>query len=420
MRGYGRWLIAAGVAGMALFAAGALEAQHATTGPKARYEMDVGTTTGFGGMGAMGGGNPMAAMFGGGRGGGGAQHQLTLRLGSTLAPSGGDPNADHFMPEAADLGESVPLVTPVHVSAPEESGSEAPPDFRRPKGRMLIFWGCGAHAGPGQPVIIDFSKLAAGQMPPNLFTADVPIERGPTEANSRTYGEWPNSKSRRAVSAQSSLIGAHRVAGNYSPEINFTLAQDFMAGLNATSQSAPDGSTPMSWNAVPAATGYYAYLFGAQGRGDGDADVVMWSSASRQEFGGGLSDWLAPATVARLIAQHIVMPPSQTSCTVPAEVKQAAGQYMMVQLYAYGPEENFAYPPRPADPRAAWNVEWTAKARYRSTTGMMLGMPGMGGMQGSDNENGDNDDADNSNKPPPPKCKGHGLGGMLKARLGGC
>lgn len=410
--------LGAGAAVTAWTIAGALHAQRTTSGPKARYQMDVATTSGFGGMGAMGGGNPMAALLGG-RGGGSVQHTLLLRLGSTLAPSGGAPHADHFMPAGADLGASVPLVTPEQTSAagtPEEPGM--PHDFQRPKGRMLIFWGCGAHAGPGQPVVIDFSKLAAGQMPPHMATSDIPVESGPTEANSRTFGDWPNAESRKSVSARSSLIGDHRVAGNYSPDIAFSLSQDFMAPLTATSQSAADGSTPMSWNAVPAATGYYAFLFGGQGRGDGGGDVVMWSSAGRQEMmGGGLSGWLAPATVQRLIGEHVVMPPSQTSCTVPAEVKQAAGQFMMVQLVAYGPEADFAYPPRPANPKTPWSPEWTAKARYKSSTGLMLGMPAMGGMAA--------DESDDSDRPPdtpkPKKCKPHGLGGFLKSQIGvGC
>jgi hypothetical protein len=392
--------------------AGASDAQRAASGPKARYQMDVATTSGFGGM--MGGGNPVAALFGGGRGGGSAQHTLLLRLGSTLAPTGGGPHADHFMPAGADLGASVPLVTPERTPAaetPEQPG--APPNFQRPKGRMLIFWGCGAHAGPGQPVVIDFSKLAAGQMPPHLFSTDVPIERGPTEENSRTFGEWPNGKSRKTVSPQASLIGDHRVAGNYSPDIAFSLGQDFMAPLNATSQTAADGSTPMSWNAVPAATGYYAFLIGGQGEG-GAGDVVMWSSAARQEMGGGLSDWLAPATVRRLVGEHVVMPPTQTSCTVPAEVKQAAGQFMMVQLAAYGPEADFAYPPKPANPKTPWHIEWTAKVRYKSSTGLMLGMPGMGGMAAASDDEGDRPP-----EQPKKKCKPHGLGGLLKAAAGG-
>ena len=419
MRGSTRAMLAIGAASMAtIMAASALDAQRAASGPKARYEMDISTTSGFGGMGAFGrgGGNPMAALLGGGRGGS-VQHQLTLRLGSTLAPAGGDPHADHFMPAGADLGASVPLVTPERVSAPDAPAVPgAPPNFQRPKGRMLIFWGCGAHAGPGQPVVIDFSKLAAGQMPPHLFSTDVPVETGPTEDNSRTFGDWPNAKSGKTVSSDASLIGAHRISGNYSPDIAFTLDQDFMAPLRATSEAAADGSVPVSWNAVPAATGYFASLVGMAGRGDGGGDMVMWSSAARQEMGGGLADWLAPATVRRLIAEHVVMPPTQTSCTVPAEVKQAAGQMMMMQLYAYGPEADFAYPPRPANPKTPWNLQWTAKARYKSTTGLMLGMPGMAATP-EDAE----DSADRPQDQPKPKCKPKGLGGFLKAKMGvGC
>ena len=43
------------------------------------------------------------------------------------------------------------------------------------------------------------------------------------------------------------------------------------------------------------------------------------------------------------------MPPSQTQCTIPAEVKQAGGPMLMTQLFAYGPEANFSWPDRPAN-----------------------------------------------------------------------
>ena len=39
-----------------------------------------------------------------------------------------------------------------------------PQGYEKPKGRMLIYWGCGEHVGAGQPTVIDFSKLAAGQV----------------------------------------------------------------------------------------------------------------------------------------------------------------------------------------------------------------------------------------------------------------
>jgi hypothetical protein len=207
--------------GAAVIAAGLIGTGTAQTptGPIARYVMDVGTTSGFTA------GNPMAMMSGGG---GGAQHELVLRLGSSSASADG-PKADHFMPAGAGLGPSVPLETPKR--APQGSGEAG--QFQRPKGRLLIYWGCGAKAGPGQPVVIDFAKLAAGQFPPGLFSASVPLETGPTPENSRTYGRWPNDlrPNSRRLSGNSSILGEHRIAGNYSPEIKFALSQDFMAPL---------------------------------------------------------------------------------------------------------------------------------------------------------------------------------------------
>jgi hypothetical protein len=72
------------------------------------------------------------------------------------------------------------------------------------------------------------------------------------------------------------------------------------------------------------------------------------------------------------------MPPSQTSCTIPAEVKQAGGPIMMTQLFAYGPQANFSYPERPANAPRGWQPEWIARVRFRSSTMLMSGMPGMG------------------------------------------
>jgi hypothetical protein len=368
--------------------------------PKARYWIDASTVSGF-----MG--NPMAAMLGGGSG---EQRELVLRLGSTLAPAGGAPKADHFMPPAMRLGASVPLYTPP-PPGPGKLPQPGQPEFKRPKGRLLIYWGCGAKAGPGQPVVLDFSRLAAGQVPPNLFTANVPVERGPSIDTSRTYGNWPNAMERKPkkIDRGASLLGDHRIAGNYSPDIAFTLQRDFMPALNARSAAVPDGSTMLSWNMVGPATGYYAWAMGGKSMGEDSADMVWWTSAGRQEFGAGLWDWLSPATVSRLVTQKIVMPPAQTSCAIPAEVKTAAGGMMMGFMYAYGPEQEFAFPPRPANPKTPWRPEWTAKARFRSTTTVMLGMPGMNDM---------GDAADNERPEQRKKCK-PSLGGMLGGALGG-
>src|SRR3546814_8788374 len=93
------------------------------------------------------------------------------------------------------------------------------------------------------------------------------------------------------------------------------------------------------------------------------------------------------------------MPPAQTSCQIPAEVRQASGEMMIGNLNAFGPEASFSYPPKPAG-NAAWNIDWTAKARFRSHTMLMIGADfgGMGGRAGGEDAAAEN--------PKKKKCKG--------------
>ena len=387
-------------AGVVTLAAWPLLAQRApTSGPVARYDMRAGTVSG---MMVMGGGMGGALGMLGGGGGDRVQKELYLRLGSSQAPAKGGPKADHFMPPVAKLGKSVALATPVQ----EKGGADELP--QKPTGRILIFWGCGERAPKGQPVVIDLSKIAAGQMPPGLWTSTIIRDLGPTLTNSKTFGRWP-AEDHKFVKSDSSLIGAHRVAGNYSPEIAFNLTQDFMAPLRATNAENASGSALLSWNSVPGATGYLAFMFGGkQGPGGQMGDMVMWTSSASRQFGGGLSDWLSPGQVAALVKDRTVMTPATTSCTIPVEVRKAGPDFRMGMLTAFGPEENFSYPPRPADPKAAWNLVWTARVRHRSMTSWM-DMPGMAGMQGQPGE-----------QQQEKKCK-KGIGGILGGVIkGGC
>ena len=387
------------------------------TGPKARYAMDVGTMTGIGGMGGMGGmagggGRPnigeMMAGMGGRRGG--DQHELRLRLGSTLAATGAAQGDHYFLPQAA-MGASVPLLAPQRTGGRED----VPESFERPKGRLLIFWGCGAHARPGQPVVIDFAKLAAGQMPPDLFSARVPVDRGPTLANSRSYAEWPNPRSGRQPQG-GSLLGDHRVQSTFAPSSAFNLQQDYLQGLHVRTGGGPDGAVQLSWNGVPMATGYYAWMMGAKDagrRGNSDTgDIVWWSSSTSREFGGALWDWISPATAQRLVSDGTLLAPTQTNCVVPAEVKQAAGEMMFGTLIGYGPESTFVYPERPAT--GPWNQEWSARVRFRTSATFFPGMPEMDDESGGERSNGDR----SSSERPRKRCKPSLLGAVTG--LGGC
>ncbi len=400
-----RLTVLAALGGVTLAAIPVVAQRAPSSGPIARYDMRAGTVSGFG---AMGAGGMMGAMLGGG-GGSKVQHELYLRLGSSQGPAKGGAKADHMMPPSAKLGKSVALATPKDERAPEDGF----PQGHKPKGRLLVFWGCGEHAPKGQPLVIDFAKVAAGQMPAGmagLWNTVVVRDLGPNLQNSKTFGRWP-AEDNKFVKSDSSLIGPHRVVGNYSPEMAFTLANDFMAPLSVTSTRQASGASLVRWGGIANATGYIATLFGGKMGPNGDTgDVVMWTSSAGRQFGGGLTDWISPAQVASLVRDRTVMAPSTTSCLVPAEVGAAAPDFKMGTLTAFGPQEDFSYPPRPADPKARWDLQWTARIRHRSMTTWM-DMPGMsGGMNQGAAEQAEEK----------PKCKKRGgLGGLVSGALGG-
>jgi len=348
--------------------AGPLHAQQKITPPVATYWVSADTASGL----PMGGGAPSMMdigrmMLGGGAGGGGPVRTMLLELGSQRAAAG-TPAAAHEIPPGLRMGASLPLESPQRVR-PEPREEGPPEQFERPRGRLLIFWGCGEQAGPGQPFVVDFARLAQGEWPQGLFSRRVNVQRGPSPSRSKTYGEWPNARDSQRVPADGSLRGDHAVRGNYTPDIRFSLDRhDFMDAVSLNTARA-GGAARLSWNAVSGATGYYASAMGGR---DGSEDVVFWSSSASREFGDLLMTWLPPAEVARLIKERVVMAPATTECAVPAQFV-AAAPMSFVRFIAYGDEANFVHPPRPKDPAAVWNQEWAVKVRFKSTASAMLG-----------------------------------------------
>ncbi|MCC6608667.1 MAG: hypothetical protein IT515_03190 [Burkholderiales bacterium] len=335
--------------------------QQVVKPPIAVYWVSAATTSGL----AAGGGGT-AAMMGMmlGRGGGSAQRTLDLRLGSSQAASGA-PQAQHDIPPGLNMGPSLPLLTPAR--APAQPGErDLPGDMGQPKGRLLIFWGCGEKAGPGQPVVVDYAGLAAGQRPPNLAARRVAVPAGPMFGHNRSFGAWPNQQDSRPVPADGSLKGDHAVKANYAPEIRFTVDEqrDFMPGVALTSSATATGARQVRWGSVTGATGYFMTAFGSK---EGSGDVVMWSSSAVQEMGGALMDYVPPNEVARLVRERVILPPQTNECTVPVEVLKAA-EIPMLQFIAYGDELNVVHPPRPKDPKIAWEQQWAVKVRLKSTS----------------------------------------------------
>jgi hypothetical protein len=424
MRAGRRILLLTGAAAAA--SAAVAQPQQKVTGPVAVYWMSASTQSGFGIPGAGGGGRPsMSQILQMVNGGGGAQHNLVLQLGSTERPTG-DPSAEHLPPAGLGAGASLPLVSPQAPPTPmpheEAEKPQIPQEYQRPKGRMLIFWGCGDHAKPGQPIVLDFADISAGKIPAGMSVLtkglDVRRMQPPSPSRFAAYGDWPNAKSRATVPGTGSLVGQHTVHGDYSPEIKFSLDpnQDFLGPLTLTTNTkTPGGPAQLGWAPVSGAQAYAATVIGAGGgRGGGDATVVLWSSSEVEGAAFGLPDYIAPADLARGVETRTLMGPQTTSCQVPKEVVDAAPQGFL-QMVAYGREANFAYPPRPADPKVAWNRQWEVKVRYRSATGGLLGMttPGMGGGRASSAAQPGQD------QPPPDPAAArrrailNGLGGLI-------
>lgn len=387
--------VSAAVVGAAVYAA----APAASSGPIATYWMDVATQSGMG-AGMMGGARPspaaMMAMMNGG--GGQAVHTLDLRLASKQRPSSAA-QAHHLIPPGLEMGASLPLLAPEREEAPRDDSPGMPQQYERPHGRMLIYWGCGEHAAAGQPTVIDFAKMASGQVPAGMkaFMAMAHSQSGPT--NAPGFGRWPNQRDSRQVPFGGSLVGAHKVQANYAPPISFSLSpgQDFMPALGLREAgSLPSGASRLAWQPAPTATGYALAMYGSNGNGD----VIMWSSARSAEMP--TMDYLAPGDVRRLVAAGAVLAPSTSQCVLPAEVA-AASPAGMVMMIGYGPEADFS-----DNPKAP---KWTTKVRYKTTASLMRGMGDEGGYASGD----DQQQQQPAQQQPPKKRRGLGLGDLLGA-----
>jgi len=392
--------------------------KQVVTGPVAVYWMSTSTSTGLNLTG--GGGRPsMSSLMGMMTGGGNATRTLRLQLGSSQ-PAVGEASADHLPSDALGVGKDLPLYykrpeTQKTVASPT---AERPHDYEPPKGKVLIFWGCGEHAGPNQPLVIDLSTLTQpdarmAQMMKLMTPIALDSARPPSPDAWTSYGEWPNSKSSKSLSGDSSLLGAHTIKGNYSPEIDLSLvqAQDFMDPITLTGNAKDSaGAVTLTWQPINRARGIIATAMG----GNRDNTVVMWTSSQIQtSFMGMAPEYLTPNDIDRLLDRKALLPGSSTSCTVPAEVSGAI-EGGMFNLTAYGEDSNMSYPPRPTDPKLAWNIQWETKIRYRTATGGILGQP----MPGSGAQSGGTSESVNGSAPDKKKKKGFGIGDLIKQGAG--
>lgn len=368
-----------------------------SSAPPTQVWIDVAThhMAGMPDMGALGG---LAKMMGGGAGGQlqwpdtryptGNGHFLDVALHNRLDP--GKP-AEQQVPAGLGLGAALPLLPPpAKLRVPDERGPGQ--DMGKPRDgemRMLFYWGCGNEVRPGQPrefvVRVKDGKVdVSGDPQQGRYAPDRDIDPDPS------YALWPNTQARKRAPANASLVGTHRITGAGVPgslQFELTRSADFMPAIALSSSGTPATGLDLRWQPVDNARAYFLHAVGNRG-----SVMVMWSSAEVPDAGQGVMQYLTGATIDRWIREKVLLPPSTTACVIPGGIFQDAG---MLSMMAYGPETNIVYPPRPADPKQPWNLEWNVRVRTKSTTSAILGMDLSGAMP----EDDDGGRADREQKP---------------------
>ncbi len=312
-------------------------------------------------------GNLMGNMFGGSKMGVMPGKWLDLSLYTRRKPGGTD--GTHAIPPGQGMGASLPL-QPVDKPKPRGTSQDSSPgDHEKPKGRLLLYWGCSATVRPGQPRILDMAT-AGPQDFAKFFVGRYAPERGATSRPGHAI--WPNEKDNQRVPKGASLQGDHAVSGEgVPPSLRFAIGerQDFMERLNLSAPGDPKASIDSSWNAVPHARAYFLSAMG----GDGN-DMILWSSSDVPEAGLGLMDYLSHSQVDQWVRDKVLLPATTQQCAIPSGIFATAGGAMLRGI-AYGNELNLVHPPRPADAKllAAWNPEWSLRVRVKSTAMAMLG-----------------------------------------------
>lgn len=354
--------------------------------PVAQAWIDIATFSGMGMPMGAGGANPMSALGGllGGGGGGAGQN----RFGNTQTMSPGRWVDVTLMtranPQLADAQQAVPaafLSPPLKLQSPKETRGSAPdpadervvePDQERPKGKMLLYWGCGETVRAGQPLVVDFATATPAELG-RAFQSRRATQRGTHSAQGRPV--WPSVPDARMVPAQASLVGEHAFSGQGVPEgfrFQIPSQQDLMPPIALRQQQQSSGATLLEWQALPTARAYFASAMGARGQNE----MIVWSSSELPDLGFSLLDYQTNPAVDRWLAEKVLLAPQTTRCAVP---KGVFGDGAMLRLIAYGSELNLAQPPRPTDPKIAWEPVWSVKLRVKSVAMAMLGMD-MGDM----------------------------------------
>ena len=166
---------------------------------------------------------------------------IDIALHNSLRPG---VEASQAIPPGMRMGESLPLLPPkAQPAAPSEPG-EVPQEYQqhKPKGRILIYWGCSSEVRKGQPRVIDLAHAKPTDFAV-AFAGRAAPDRGARVGPSHAL--YPNERNQVQLARDSSLVGEHQVRGEGVPSsMKFTLgsAQDLMPAIDLRTSGTPQDS----------------------------------------------------------------------------------------------------------------------------------------------------------------------------------
>jgi len=242
-----------------------------------------------------------------------------------------------------------------------------PSQVQPPKGRVLLYWGCGTDVRAGQPRIVDFAT-ATPQQWQSVFQGRYAPERGATAEAGHSI--WPNDRDKQMLPAGNSLVGDHTITGDGVPAgFRFPIgaSQDLMPSIDLSAQGELQGSVLLQWKTISTARAYFISAFAPKGN-----DFIIWSSSDVPEAGIALFDYLANAAVDRWLTDKVLLAATATQCAVPKGIF-AGTDGAIGRMIAYGQETNLVFPQRPTDPKVVWEQQWAVRVRVKSTATFPLG-----------------------------------------------
>lgn len=309
--------------------------------------------------------------------------------------------ATQSVPAGAKLGAVLNLVAPEQGPAELPGADETetlPASFEMPKGKMFLYWGCGAEVRKGQPLVLDLAKMDSKKFG-KFFQNRSATARVPQPAPGRPA--WPNKADARRLPDGASLVGEHAFAGDGVVD-GFTFKvgarHDLMPAVEASRQEEGKGVL-FKWKPMEQASGWFVQSMSMRGMGEGSADgmeMVYWTSSEAPDMGMGLVNYQPDGAIKKWQKEKVLLPAGATECMAP---KEAVGPMAMSRIIAYGDELNMAYPPRPKDPKITWEPQWNLKLRLKSVASLM---PGMGAaMNSAMMERDEDEDAEQEQAPAP-------------------